>query len=260
MATGLLDANGIWNYGEDDNIALFSDLLNLGTESTSDAFTADRARLSTIESNLEVTTTLVASSSTARDARWGTPPTSTAQLALQNLGARTVRTDLGFTEQYFATYNATTNIGGTLVPGWYPVQGQLPFTSLTKSVAQSASATANAATDIAWDLEPADRANSHAASATTVLANIAGLYTLTANVGLNTTTAQLNVTPYINTAAQGHLLQSRAAAGGNPLVNLSGQVILAAGDLVKISFQSSAASIPLIPSYCSFTLTYQRPF
>lgn len=49
MATGAYDANGIWQYGEDDNIALFSDLLKLGTASTSSAFTADRARLSTLE-------------------------------------------------------------------------------------------------------------------------------------------------------------------------------------------------------------------
>lgn len=49
MATGAYDANGIWQYGEGDNIALFSDLLKLGTESTSAAFTADRARLATLE-------------------------------------------------------------------------------------------------------------------------------------------------------------------------------------------------------------------
>jgi hypothetical protein len=49
MATGAYDANGIWNYGEDDNIALFSDTLNMLAESTSDAFTDDRSRLSTLE-------------------------------------------------------------------------------------------------------------------------------------------------------------------------------------------------------------------
>jgi hypothetical protein len=49
MATGSYDANGIWNYGEDDNIALFSDTLNMLAESTSDAFTDDRNRLSTLE-------------------------------------------------------------------------------------------------------------------------------------------------------------------------------------------------------------------
>lgn len=49
MATGFYDANGIWNYGEDDNIALFSDTLNKLADSTSDAFTSDRSRLSTLE-------------------------------------------------------------------------------------------------------------------------------------------------------------------------------------------------------------------
>jgi hypothetical protein len=32
---GANDANGVYNYAEDDNISLFSDLLNLGTESIS---------------------------------------------------------------------------------------------------------------------------------------------------------------------------------------------------------------------------------
>lgn len=47
---GANDANGVYNYAEDDNISLFSDLLNLGTESISTQFTADRTRLSSVES------------------------------------------------------------------------------------------------------------------------------------------------------------------------------------------------------------------
>jgi hypothetical protein len=39
MATGSLDANGIWIYGEDDSEATFSALLNKLGESTSDALT-----------------------------------------------------------------------------------------------------------------------------------------------------------------------------------------------------------------------------
>lgn len=49
MATGAYDSNGIWQYGEGDNIALFSDLLNKSAASVSSAFTADRARISTLE-------------------------------------------------------------------------------------------------------------------------------------------------------------------------------------------------------------------
>ena len=49
MATGAYDANGIWQYGEGDNIALFSDLLNKSAASVSSAFTADRSRIATLE-------------------------------------------------------------------------------------------------------------------------------------------------------------------------------------------------------------------
>ena len=49
MALGTYDANGIWHYGESDNIALFSDTLNKLADSASSAITADRSRLSTLE-------------------------------------------------------------------------------------------------------------------------------------------------------------------------------------------------------------------
>lgn len=58
-------------------------------------------------------------SAAERDALFGTPSTSATQIELQNRGARTFRTDLGVTEQYFATYNSSTNPGGRSVPGWY---------------------------------------------------------------------------------------------------------------------------------------------
>ena len=119
MAAGTYDANGIYQYGESDPIALFSDLLNLGQESTSDAFTDDRARIAFLEQSVEQASTFIASSSAARDSYWGVPSTSTQQLALQNKGARTVRTDTGYVEQYFAVYNSSTNPGGRDSAGWY---------------------------------------------------------------------------------------------------------------------------------------------
>lgn len=51
MALGSYDANGIWHYGESDNIALFSDTLNKLADSTTSAFTADRSRISTLEAS-----------------------------------------------------------------------------------------------------------------------------------------------------------------------------------------------------------------
>lgn len=49
MATGALDGQGIYQYGEDDKAALFSDLLNLLAGSTSAQIAADRVRLGVIE-------------------------------------------------------------------------------------------------------------------------------------------------------------------------------------------------------------------
>lgn len=149
MATGAYDANGIWQYGEGDNIALFSDLLNLGQESVSDAFTDDRARITQVENNMEATSTFVASSQAARDSHWGVPANATQQLALQNLGARTVRTDSGITEQYFGLYNVSTNPGGRDSAGWYPINKSIGLTPIKPtSVAITGSGSSATATAV----------------------------------------------------------------------------------------------------------------
>jgi len=49
VASGALDANGVWIYDEDDLVSPLSDYENLGQHSTSTQFTADRARLTTLE-------------------------------------------------------------------------------------------------------------------------------------------------------------------------------------------------------------------
>lgn len=63
-------------------------------------------------------------SAAERNAIFGTPSTSTTQLELQNRGARTYRSDLGLTEQYFGVFNATTNPGGRDTAGWYSIDRQ----------------------------------------------------------------------------------------------------------------------------------------
>ena len=63
---------------------------------------------------------MVAASAAARDGYWTVPANDTERLALQNRGATTIRTDKGWTEQYFAAWSAS-NPGGTRsTPGWYP--------------------------------------------------------------------------------------------------------------------------------------------
>lgn len=71
----------------------------------------------------------VAASEAARDQFWGVPADRAAQLLLQSKGAQTIRTDLGYTEQYYAEYDAALNPGGATPAGWYRVYGGDPDTS-----------------------------------------------------------------------------------------------------------------------------------
>ena len=52
MATGALDAQGVYQYGEDDIASLVSDLLNKLAASTSTQFAADRVRIAAAETKL----------------------------------------------------------------------------------------------------------------------------------------------------------------------------------------------------------------
>jgi hypothetical protein len=52
MASGALDANGIYQYGEDDTVAPVSSFLNLLASSTSTQLTADRSRLTGLETEI----------------------------------------------------------------------------------------------------------------------------------------------------------------------------------------------------------------
>lgn len=63
MASGTLDSNGIWLYGEDDPASPVSDLLNLGMDSVSDAVGDAKARLTVLEVAAPVTAWSVAGGS-----------------------------------------------------------------------------------------------------------------------------------------------------------------------------------------------------
>lgn len=65
---------------------------------------------------------IVAASAAARDAHWGVPANAAERLALQSLGATTLRTDTGTEERYFASLtDGGANPGGRPVAGWEEV-------------------------------------------------------------------------------------------------------------------------------------------
>jgi hypothetical protein len=124
---GFTDSRGIYKYGESDSIGtLFSDFMNLGQTSTSDAVAADRSRLTTLETAVANPTVFAAASASARDAKYGDPAamSATQRKTLQDSGVLVWRTDLNILEKFLATYNASTNPVGAATFGWYPIRGQ----------------------------------------------------------------------------------------------------------------------------------------
>ncbi|MBZ4486285.1 hypothetical protein [Microbacterium sp. cx-55] len=110
--------------------------VDLGTELEAMAGDVERALIAGGIPPVTPAPVMVAATAAARDAFWGVPANETARRTLQNRGATTVRTDKGWTERYYATYDATTNPGGVKVAGWYPVGGSMPQIDLYPSGAQ----------------------------------------------------------------------------------------------------------------------------
>ena len=98
MATGALDANGIWQYGEDDSETTFSALLNKLGSSTS-----------TEVGELRAGAPIAVADAAGRTAQFPSPVHGNAVF----------RKDLGYVERYYGLYNVSTNPGGLSVAGWY---------------------------------------------------------------------------------------------------------------------------------------------
>lgn len=120
MAGGSLDPNGVWLYGEDDARDTFSELLNIGQDSVSDAVAADRARLTAIE------TAAVTGAVTS-----GVMTAATGWSITSAVGRR--KSGLAFIEVLFIRTGADIavpsvgNVGDTLMgtfnAGWVPAGG-----------------------------------------------------------------------------------------------------------------------------------------
>lgn len=178
---------------------------------------------------------MVAPTAAARDDYWGVPTDPAAQLTLQNRGATTIRTDTGWTEQYFATATP---------PGWYPISGAMPLgQNLTTASTSIPTATFTIISGTALVLQNITRTGA------AFVVPITGLYRLDvfATFGGNAT-GQRIAAAFINGAqGPGGGMPGAAASISSPAY--SAVVSLAAGQTVDgRAYQSSGIALAMTPN------------
>lgn len=195
---------------------------------------------------------VVAASSTARDTYWGTPTTTATQRALQDRGAHTIRTDLGWTERYYATWNGSTNPGGAAVAGWYPVAGKMPYVVARRAATQALTTTASAVT---WDaIDESFFVTWSASQPTRLTATVAGEYEVNAFANIGSTgwaSAYVRVNGSTTLPTYNATNQSGAAQ-----VGFVQRVKLAANDYIELMAVTNG-SFNLFG--VSLQATYRRP-
>lgn len=199
-------------------------------------------------------TPVVAASSGARDTHWGVPTNATQRLALQGLGAETIRTDTGITERYYAALmDGGTNLGGRATAGWYTVS-TAPVTVALRTTNQSIANGTSTPVAIAYDASPIhnDVPGTFTPASGTFVATVAGLYKITAQASfdINATGSRiiqigkaLAATPTVFTVTrEGYA--ATASGGREETVPVVNYVQLAVGDVVRAQvLQNSGAAL-----------------
>lgn len=207
---------------------------------------------------------ITAPSAAARDGYFGVPATESERLALQARGATCLRTDMGWTEQFFATYSTATNPQGTTLPGWYPVAGNLPTCMVSKSTAQNTGAGSYAMSLLGFDLESFDPLNMHtAANPTRITFPIGGIYRVDGAYFGDTNQVfgievRLNGT-YVEGSRQ---WMPALGAGGLSAPSVSCLVRASAGQYVELGAASTVASQAVVVASGyrpRFAVNYVRP-
>lgn len=174
-------------------------------------------------------------------------------------GNRVLRLDQMVIEAYYGTYNATTNKGGALSAGWYPMAGNTPRCKVVKNIAQTGGTSTYV---ITWNNAGAvqDRWGMYStANNTRITAPVAGLYRVnymirTSGTSARTTTIRIN--GVATNLATGQVGTVGAATSPAQTAILS----LAAGDYVEIQGIDAAAGLVVTGNDSTyFEMEYLEP-
>lgn len=210
---------------------------------------------------------VVAASSAARDAHWGTPTTAAGRRTLQNLGAQTVRLDTGWTEGYYAGLtDGGANPGGATVAGWYRIGGK----EMGGAVLRSATTNAIAATTWVNLAAAANFTNAGAKPENGIvpfatngywIAPVAGRYRIDFSLAYSSAVnmfiaVKKNSTTLDTVGAV--LISTAVGTSGFTAHAISGEVTLAAGDILR-PFCFSSAAAALAASVGGFNIEFVEP-
>lgn len=160
-------------------------------------------------------------------------------------GNLVMRPDLGWMEQYYETYDPTTNAGGATPAGWYPVKRQGPMAQISKSISQNVT---SSIVPLTFGTVVRDPYGMYTTSQNTRLySRYTGFYQVTAKL-MQSNVAATTIQAYKNGGIIYGLNGAETGASGaaaNPLIN--GFVTLNAGDYVDIRVSgASGANQPIL--------------
>lgn len=149
--------------------------------------------------------------------------------------ARVYRSDVGWTEQYYAAYNATSNPGGANPAGWYPVGEAKPYGRMNKS-GQGGSISSTEYTDLSGNVywTASDRLGFTAYNAGWTVP-MTGMYRISTAVQANATI--LTGISINNTSPPIAALRSRVSAPvlqNIAVASQSSEIELVAGQVVRL--------------------------
>lgn len=190
----------------------------------------------------------------------------TALYPIPAQGNRVWRNDLGYEEAYYTTYNATTNPGGAVVAGWYPIAGNLPFYFASATQSQPIGSSANSLMATLWGPSSGHKYKGFAPVSGTsgvFVIPISGVYDISAAIRVG---GASQVVMYIN---RNDSTGNAAAAGGIIRVDSIGSAIsasktayLTAGDQLRVwvTQTSGVISNPSLQIFDSFmSINYREP-
>ena len=177
------------------------------------------------------------------------------------------RTDTGFQETYFTTYNITTNPGGTLVAGWYPTAGALPTSALFRSASTltvASSTWTNLSSNSNWTSNSGSAQSRGVNYSNGFVIPVSGMYSISFAVrgsgSANPFIAGFSLNDAAVSSSTGFLVGASAAQTPTAFASGTTTRALVAGDVLRLWAYTVSPAFDIAPgSGTGISVAYLRP-